>query len=170
MTIAIPLSKTGKYAGRFFAYVDEADDILALSDWCVYKPQSGNPYALKAARNKEGRKTLVLMHRIVMERKLERPLLSTEFIDHIDGDGFNNSRSNLRIATISQNGANRKVGKNSKSGIRGVYWSKKAGKWTAHIKFQSKQTYLGAFDDIEDARKIRNIKGRELFGEFWREC
>lgn len=170
MVISIPLSKTGKYAGQFFAIIDDDDELLSESDWCVNKPKTTTPYAHKATRNAQNRKTLISLHRCVLERMLERPLVKGEYADHINRNGLDNRRENLRLATSSQNGANREVGKNSKSGVRGVYSDKKGVGWRAFIKFQSKQMYLGHFADIEIARKIRNEKGRELFGEFWRDC
>lgn len=90
-------------------------------------------------------------------------------IDHIDGNPSNNQCNNLRIVTRSQNNANQ-IGakKNSKSGVKGIYWHKTANKWCAEVVHRRKKYYLGLFDDLEDARKARNLKAEELHGDYYR--
>lgn len=101
----------------------------------------------------------VLLHRFLVHAKEE------EEVDHEDGDGFNNRRSNLRVATKSQNRANRtRLAKNNNSGFHGVRWH--AGKWVASIQKDKKRYYLGRFSDPRDAARAYNEKARELFGEF----
>ena len=69
-------------------------------------------------------------------------------IDHIDGNRLNNCIENLREATASQNGQNKKLSKNNTSGIKGVYFTK-WNKWVAQLKINNKIIYLGSFDDIK---------------------
>ena len=56
--------------------------------------------------------------------------------------------------------------KNNTSGIRGVSWSKRDGKWEAYIKFKGKHYHLGLFTDIEKAAEVRKLAEDRLFGEF----
>jgi hypothetical protein len=85
---------------------------------------------------------------------LHRLLISPEdgvFVDHIDGDGLNNKRSNLRKASSSQNMWNRKPKKTSSSGLKGVHYMVKAKKWVSKIGHNKKQYYLGIFNTADEA-------------------
>lgn len=87
-------------------------------------------------------------------------------IDHIDRDPMNNRRSNLRKATRSQQGMNRKRQSNNTSGFIGVYWNKREKKWVAALKINGKQKPLGYFLNKDDAIKARLRAEKEYFGEF----
>ncbi len=90
-------------------------------------------------------------------------------VDHIDGNGLNNRRSNLRLATISQNAHNTTMERaNNSSGVKGVYWHKKCAKWYARISKDSKRISLGFFDNIEDASACYLNAVKEFHGEFGR--
>lgn len=90
------------------------------------------------------------------------------WIDHRNGKPADNRLDNLRLATGQQNSANRKANRNSKSGVKGVYWDNGSGKWRAQIKFSGKARYLGIFDKIEDAKAAHDAAAKELFGDFCR--
>lgn len=89
--------------------------------------------------------------------------------DHIDLNKNNNSRSNLRLATISQQHANvaKYRGKYS-SQYKGVYWFSERGKWRARIKVMGRFISLGVFDSEEDAALAYDKAAKEHFGEFAR--
>lgn len=87
-------------------------------------------------------------------------------IDHRDGDGTNNSWTNLRSATRSQNCSNRATHKNNKSGVKGVSWMKRNKKWIAYVSLNKKIHYLGLFLNIDDAKEAVRLKRIELHGEF----
>jgi hypothetical protein len=87
-------------------------------------------------------------------------------VDHADQNPLNNCRSNLRLATYSQNLANRSTFKNNTSGFKGVCWSKKANKWMSQIQHQNHNYYLGLFDTPELAHEAYKAKAEELFGSF----
>ena len=72
-------------------------------------------------------------------------------IDHIDGDPTNNRISNLRLVTHRENGINQRKHKNNTSGVMGLYWHKKAGKWAVQISEFGKIKYLGLFEDKWEA-------------------
>jgi hypothetical protein len=87
-------------------------------------------------------------------------------VDHINGDRDDNRWVNLRACTLSQNQKNRKVGKNSTSGVKGVTWMKDRSKWRADIKNSGKSVHVGVFKSLEDAEKAVIKKREELHGEF----
>lgn len=72
-------------------------------------------------------------------------------IDHINRISSDNRPANLRAITVSQNNQNRGIPKNNTSGIKGVCWATRQGKWKAQICINGKQTALGFFDDVEAA-------------------
>ena len=72
-------------------------------------------------------------------------------IDHIDGNGLDNKKTNLRSVTHKENAKNAKLCKNNTSGVCGVTWNKKSEKWMAQIKNDGWNLYLGLFEDKFDA-------------------
>lgn len=76
-------------------------------------------------------------------------------VDHVDGDRSNNRIKNLRLVNNQQNSMNQKIRRNNTSGVMGVCWHKRYGKWVAHIRVDGKSKYLGAFDVLEDASAAR---------------
>ena len=89
-------------------------------------------------------------------------------VDHINGNGLDNRRSNLRICTPSQNSLNRKPHRNSSSRYRGVSFNKKSGKYVAQIIFNRKNRYLGIYENEIDAAIAYENAARELHGDFFR--
>jgi hypothetical protein len=106
------------------------------------------------------------MHRVVASRMG----LHVEGIniDHKDNNGTHNWRSNLRLATTSQNGANRLPNRNSVSGYKGVTRHLHQGRWQAQIQVNGSKLYLGLFDSRVDAAKAYNDAALKYFGEFAR--
>jgi hypothetical protein len=84
-------------------------------------------------------------------------------IDHIDGNRSNNSIDNLRLASRSQNAANRKNWRNE---AKGVYKSKKTGKYLALIRKDKKRIFLGQFFTAQEAGDAYSKAAEELHGEF----
>lgn len=87
-------------------------------------------------------------------------------VDHADKNIFNNQKSNLRIATASQQGANRGLNRNNTSGYKGINWDKRTQSWRARIKVKYREVYLGRFSSIESAIKAYNEASKKYFGEF----
>jgi len=76
-------------------------------------------------------------------------------VDHMDRDRANNKLSNLREVSQMCNMQNCMLAKNNTSGVTGVTWGKDTNKWHARIKINSKQKYLGYFDNFDDAVMAR---------------
>lgn len=89
-------------------------------------------------------------------------------IDHINGDRKDNRLCNLREATKAENRINRCNYKNNTSGIKGVSFHKRNGKWKAQIQVSGRKMGLGYFDRIEDARDAYAEASDRLHGEFGR--
>lgn len=110
----------------------------------------------------DGSKKRMYMHRFILgikDKNIE--------VDHINGDGLDNRKENLRISNKFTNGSNRsRNNKNNTSGYRGVYWSKKNKRWFASIQHKRKQIFLGYYDDKKDAALAYNRKAKAVFGEF----
>lgn len=88
-----------------------------------------------------------------------------EYVDHINGNKTDNRIENLRPATRNQNQYNRSFQSNNKTGIKGVSWDKSSKKWKARISVDGKDTLLGKFTKIEDAKNAVD-EARKLHGDF----
>jgi hypothetical protein len=105
--------------------------------------------------------TLIKMHHLIAGKPPKG-----QMTDHINGNRLDNTKSNLRFCTISQNGMNMSKPKHNTSGFKGVYWSKRNNKWAAKLNVNKKQVHIGFFTDKLDAAKAYNNKAQELFGQF----
>ena len=72
-------------------------------------------------------------------------------IDHLDGNGLNNTPENMREATNQDNAKNQRMRNNNSSGVTGVCWKKARGKWHAQINIDGKRKSLGYFADFDEA-------------------
>lgn len=101
--------------------------------------------------------------------KLHRELMAVPEgvdIDHADGNKLNNQKSNLRIATRSQNMMNKIKRTGLTSKYKGVHWHKGAQKWNAKVFTKGVTTHLGYFNSEEAAALAYNEAASKIFGEF----
>ena len=105
-------------------------------------------YYFNANINQETKKLFI--HRLVAEHFIDNPD-NKLYVDHINRISTDNRVSNLRWTTARENNYNLSIPITNTSGYIGVHKDKKNNKWTAGIRINGKKTYLGSFDDIEDA-------------------
>jgi len=148
-----------------FAIVDAEDyDRLNNYKWCVSKTRHTN-YAIRRTKGKKvngkrvKRKT-ILMHRFITSAP--RHLV----VDHINHNGLDNRKANLRLCTRAQNCYNRRSLRNKSSKYKGVTWDKGRKLFIVHIRHNGKRYYLGRFKSEIKAAKAYDKKAKELFGKF----
>lgn len=166
-TISIPLSKTGENAGLYSALIDECDSDFALFNWTV-KKFANTEYAYKGVRQGGKRVGSVYLHRAIMAKIMGRELEKSEDVDHINGNGLDNRRCNLRLATRQQNMMNRRVSRDNSSGYKGVSWHDGNGKFHARIRVAGKRIHLGYYDDPAEAYAAYCAAAKIHHGEYAR--
>jgi hypothetical protein len=143
------------------AVIDAADVPLVDGfNWCILAPRH-TKYAVRNKRE-DGILRMHYMHRVIMG------VQPGVLIDHISGNGLDNRRSNLRLASISQNAQNMRLPLTNTSGIRGVCWAQARGKWMAQITVNRHYINLGYFDKKEDAAAAYVNASAKYHGEFGR--
>lgn len=156
----LPLS-----SGRFAIIDDQDFDWLSQYLW-TYKPQNGkrNGYAYRTVyHGRNLKRTYIWMHRAIVgdvPEKME--------VDHINGNGLDNRRSNLRIATPSQNCQNRCYRHNS-TGFKGVTFRRTGrhrNRFHAAIRVDGRSKHLGSFATGEQASAAYGRASKMFFGEF----
>ena len=147
---------------RGYEAVIDAADVLLVGGWnwfALVRPHTVYAYRTDCSSLK---KRTVMLHRVIAG---EPEALE---VDHIDCDGLNNRRSNLRAATRAQNMHNMRTPKRNTSGFKGVGFDRLSGQWRAYIKINGKQHHLGCFTTPEDAHEAYVTASDRLHGEFGR--
>lgn len=140
------------------ALVDDDDyEYLSQFDWQVAKHTQNCIYAKRGGTEKRE----IKMHRQIMG--VTDPKV---FIDHIDHNGLNNQKSNLRICTAAQNSANKMAHKNSKSKYQGVTWDNRSQRWVVRIRIGGVCLYRKYIKDEIEAAKLYDEAAKIHHGEF----
>jgi hypothetical protein len=151
----VPLTK------GYTAIIDSADaHLLAAYNW---KAQLSGK-VVYAVRNEmvNGKWVTHRMHQIVKGR------IEGKEVDHIDGNGLNNRRSNLRHATHAENMRNQRVRADNTSGSAGVHFHKRDKKWVAYINCDGSRRNLGHHKCRTSALVAYAKASKLLHGEFSR--
>lgn len=110
---------------------------------------------------RDGKPSTVYLHRRILNAE------KGQIVDHINGDGIDCRRSNLRLCTPSQNQANKKRKTRTSSPYKGV-WQRPGGRWTGELTKDFQPIRIGTFDTAEEAAREYDRLARELHGEFAR--
>ena len=139
------------------ALVDDSDyQSIASHSWSAYiSPKKRIWYASARINGKT-----VILSRFIMGNP---PNME---VDHINGNGLDNRRINLRVVTHSQNCKNRSKNFNSRSRFKGVVFHKHRGKWWARIQSDGKKYSLGLHETEEAAALAYNDAARALHKDF----
>jgi len=143
-----------------YTLVDDADyEWLNQWNWSVSNTAQNKYYAARNDYKAKKRNNVIRMHRVIMGDACEGL-----DVDHIDGDGLNNQRANLRVCTRAQNMRNRKKPNVNNEKYTGI--GKIGKKWRAVIGHAGKVIHLGMFRTPEDAARAYDSAAKRLFGEF----
>lgn len=152
----VPLTK------GYEAIIDASDaEEVGRYNWHVLVNPGKPTYAMRTDHSSETKRTI----------RMHRTLLPTDpgiEVDHEDGNGLNNRRSNLRPATSSQQNYNQRIRRDNKSGYRGVSWSHQMQKWVCHIQIDGRARHLGYFRCATAAALAYAKIATRLHGEFRR--
>ncbi|MFI8696741.1 HNH endonuclease [Dietzia maris] len=157
-------ARTTKFAPDIIRIDKEDFDLLKWS-WRFSPPSK---YLLRGPIGPPGRKRAIWLHRVVLERKLGRPLVAGEVVDHIDGDRQNNHRSNLRVATKSQNQFNRGSNRNSFSRFVGVSRVKGRSLFQAYLNIDGVRVLHTKRSSEEECAWLYDQYATQLHGDFAR--
>lgn len=163
--IKVPLGQQGH-----MALIDDEDARLVSEvKWQIFVDRPGLWYAFRVFHDESGNKVRTLLHRAVLDAK------PGQIVDHIDGDGLDCRRHNLRFCTSQQNSWNMKRSINQRAGkYRGVAWNKTQKKWIVRIagvgtcgpRGSVLRKHLGCFDDPVEAAKAYDRAAVHFHGEF----
>lgn len=150
--------------GLFKVQLDDIDfEKFKSIKWCVHVCKNNRAYARAWFYYPEHPRKQKMLHRLIVSQFYPD---GDYLIDHIDGNGLNNQRSNLRVATQTQNCQNRGKNKTNTTGFKGVSRTPNGKRFRVYIKIGSKFTWGGVFDCPVEAAKRYNELASQYHGEF----
>jgi len=155
-TIQIPISR------GYFVTIDKEDHERVTQWKWTALPAPRTVYARRNVLGPNGKQKSLYLHRFIMQAQ------DGCDVDHIDGNGLNCTKANMRICSRAQNAQNQKKRRDNSSGLKGASWQKNAKKWQANITFEKRQYWLGLFDTKEEAHAAYLAAAKLLHKEFHR--
>lgn len=151
----VPLTK------GYVAIIDAAD--VPLVEGVCWQAMIGRNtvYAVRTCGSGKAKRR-VAMHRVI----LDAPIGS--LVDHRNGDGLENRRNNLRLATCAGNNQNARIRRDNTSGLKGASWHKRCKRWQATISIDGNLKHLGYFATPELAHAAYAKVAADMHGEFAR--
>lgn len=144
-----------RLGGELYALVD-AEDLAKVTSRVWYAHREGNNWYAVSSKP-----TPVKMHQLILP--------DVAIVDHVNRNGLDNRRVNLRRSSPVLNQANSRRRKDNKSGHRGVSWDKAREKWKASIKDSGVRKTLGRFTTREEAIAVYNAEALRLWGDHYAE-
>lgn len=153
--IKIPLTK------NYYLIIDEKDfNLVSKHKWRADdRHKKCTVYAITDLHINKKR-TTISVHRLIMKP------LKTKQVDHVNGNGLDNRRCNLRVCTHSQNQMNKRPKLNSEHKFKGIFWIQKISKWKSSIYVNGKGLHLGLFSSEIKAAKAYDKSAKKHFKEF----
>jgi len=151
----IPLTQ-----GRVALVDDEDFAWLSQFRWHYHKDKN---YRHGYAKRRKDTLSVLQMHVEILKR---HGLWTPGQVDHENGCGLDNRKTNLRATDATGNGHNQVRRRDNTSGVIGVSWCKESERWRAHIRVNGKKKYLGEHTDKDDAIAARLEAENKYFGEF----
>lgn len=145
---------------RFIVDDDKLDEVMQWKWSVLISEHRTYAYRRKLVGEK---KTMIFLHHQIIGRPPEGMIT-----DHINGDGKDNRRDNLRHCSQQGNTQNMRKRPNKTSQLKGAFFAKHANKWRASITLNGRNIHLGYHDDEQSAHAAYCEAGKKLFGEFFR--
>jgi hypothetical protein len=141
------------------ALIDDDDfEYINQWKWRVAKCHNGAIYACRGTYNPNF--SMILMHRVIMQTP------GSLVVDHIDHNGLNNQKTNLRNCTDSENRCHSYRKSNNKTGFKGISWNQKNKRWYVEISVNHQRIYIGCFRVCADAVSAYDEAAKKYHGEF----
>lgn len=148
------LGRSRKYGNKYIKVSEEDYKMLSQYSWTIEK--SGRRFYAATRIND----VKIRMHRLLLQPK------KTQQVDHINHNGLDNRRENIRFSTHIQNMRNRERTNKRKQRYKGVCYHKRLKKYQASICYNKRRYYLGSFKLARDAAKAYNEAALKYFKEF----
>lgn len=153
LTIVRTMAKEIELSKGLQAIVDDDDyEVISAHKWYAHSDTRGKTYAATRIMG-----DLVYMHRLILDSEDDKK------IDHINGNGLDNRKENLRATSALENSRNKSKQKNTSSKYKGV--TKVSNGWKAHISINNKDIHIGYFKTEDDAARAYDSRAIEEFGE-----